>query len=154
MARKTEIRYVNFYTAGSEALKFEPAEKKKEVKLPKPRRKKRIVVHIDPVATAGILVAMVLLVMMTVSLFQLNAAQRQAEEMAQYVASLQERNESLRSTYEAGYDLEEIRDIAIARGMIPIEEAQTVQIRVNVPQPEEEPTAWESFCTFLAGLFA
>ena len=34
MARKTEVRYVNFYTAGSEALKFDPkpAEKKQEVK--------------------------------------------------------------------------------------------------------------------------
>lgn len=156
MARKTEVRYVNFYTAGSEALKFDPkpAEKKQEVKLPKPRRQKKIVLQIDPVATIGICVAVVLLIVMVVSLFRLVAAQQEAEQLETYVASLQERNAQLRDTYESGYDLEEIRQIAIARGMIPVEQAQTVQIQVTVPEAAEEPTAWESFWTFLAGLFA
>ena len=44
--------------------------------------------------------------------------------------------------------------IASAMGMIPKEQAQHIEITVEVPEMEKEPTAWENFCTFLADLFA
>ena len=52
-------------------------------------------------------------------------------------------------------DLEDIRDIAGALGMIPAQDAP--QIEIDVPQPQQEQTQlsfWESIATFLAGLFA
>lgn len=156
MARKAEVRYVNFYTAGSAAYKYDPPlpQQHKEVKQARPRRQKKILIYVDPVATVGICLAVVMLIMMIVGLFQLGAAQKQANQMQAYVAQLEQRNAQLDAQYRAGYDLEEIRQIATAMGMIPMEQAQQVQISAAVPKMEEEPSAWESFCTFLAGLFA
>jgi hypothetical protein len=70
------------------------------------------------------------------------------------VTQLQQENVQLRTEYEAGYDLDEIRQLATAMGMVPAEQAERVQVHVNVPVEEEEPTAWENFCMFLTGLFA
>ena len=158
MARKAEVRYVNFYMAGSEALKFDPKpmvqQPKQEVKMPRPRRQKKIVLHVDPIAVAGIAVAFVMLIMMVVGMFQLGAAQKDAKRMGAYVEQLRAENAQLEQEYRAGYDPEEIRQIASAMGMIPKEEAQHIEITVEVPPVEKEATAWESFCTFLADLFA
>jgi hypothetical protein len=64
---------------------------------------------------------------------------------------------ALQNKYDSSYDLEEIREIALAMGMVPMEQLETVQISVPVVEAEEqaqEPSGWEAFCTFLAGLFA
>lgn len=157
MARKAEVNYVNFYMAGSEALKFEPkaiVQPKQAVAMPKPRRQKKIVLHIDPIAVAGIGLAFVMLIMMIVGMFQLGQAQNQAKQMGNYVQRLQYENAQLEQEYRAGYDAEEIKQIASAMGMIPKEQAQHIEITVEVPEMEKEPTVWENFCTFLADLFA
>lgn len=154
MARQAEIRYVNFYMAGSAAYDIEPRPIKKEVKLPKQRRKGKIVLHVDPMAVLGIFVAFVMFILMIVGAVRLSIAQKQADRMAHYVHTLQVQNAELRAEYQKGYDLEEIRQIAEARGMIPISEAQQVHIQVVVPEEVEEPGIWESFVTFLTGLFA
>ncbi len=154
MARKTEVRYVNFYTAGSAAYQYDP-QPKKQVVLPKPktRRQKKIVLRLDPVVAVGVCVAFVMLIMMIVGLFQLGAAQQQAKQMERYVAVLQDKNEDLDDTYRSGFDPEEIREIATAMGMIPVEQAQRVYISVPA-ETAEEPTVWENIYTFLTGLFA
>ena len=98
-----------------------------------------------------------MLVMMTVGYFQLTAAQAEAQAMEKYVQSLQSENVQLKDTYTSGYDLAEIEQIARAMGMIPIEEAQQMQISVQLPQVSQEspePNVWESIVTFLTGLFA
>ena len=157
MARKAEVHYVNFYMAGSEALKFDPkpiAKPKQEVKMPRPRRQKKIVLHVDPVAVTGIALVFIMLIMMVVGMFQLGQAQKQAKQMGSYVERLQAENAQLEREYRAGYDPEEIKQIASAMGMIPKEQAQHIEITVQIPEVEEEPTAWEAFCTFLADLFA
>ena len=154
MARETEIRYISYYMVGSAAYDVEPRSIKKEVKLPKQRRKGKIVLHVDPMAVMGICVAFVMFVLMIVGAVRLGIAQKQADRMANYVVSLQAQNAELREEYERGYDLEEIRQIAEARGMIPISEAQQVSIQIVLPETAKEPTAWESFVTFLTGLFA
>ncbi len=155
MARVNQVQYVNFYTAGSAAYKYEPTPlPKKQATLPKIRRKKRIVIHVDPVAVLCACAAMVLLVMMFSSLVQFSAVSKQEAQMAAYVEQLQKDNAALDAQYRAGYDLDEIRDIALGMGMVPVEEAQHIQVELKVPVVEEEPTAWENFCTFLAGLFA
>lgn len=155
MARRTEIEYVNLYNASSLAYQFEPAPlPKKNAQFPKPRRKKRIRVYVDPMALLGIAVGVVMLVMMISGLTRLHTVQQQQETMSAYVEQLQTQNDRLRAEYEAGYDPDEIRDIAVAMGMIPAEQAQHITLQISVPEEESEPTGWEIFCSFLAGLFA
>ena len=155
MARQTEVRYISYYMVGSAACQVEPFDyRKKEVKLPKQRKKKKIVLYVDPMAVLGIAVAFVMFVLMIAGIVRLGVMTHKAEVMGNYAATLQEQNTELRKTYEAGFDLEEIRQIAEARGMVPVAQAQQVQVRLRVPQQVEEPTAWESFLTFLTGLFA
>ena len=156
MARRTEVQYVSFYTAGSAAYKIEPvAVPKKKAALPKQRRAKKIRIYVDPVAVVGICVATVMLVMMLVGLGQWQNALRQEARLEAYVARLEEQNTNLQAEFEAGYDPQEIYDVATGMGMIPADQAQRVQVSVSVPAAvEEEPSAWENFCTFLIGLFA
>ncbi len=155
MARQYEIQYVNAYVSGSAAYAVERnAPRKKAVELPKPRRAKKMVIAVDPVTVMGIAVAMVLCVMLLVGWVSLNQANEKALAMESYVASLQEENAELQDTYESGYDLEQVRQIALAMGMVDVSQVKHVQIEVTEPQVQQTPTAWESFCTFLAGLFA
>ena len=156
MARKNEVQYVNFYTVGSAAYKYDPAPlpKKQEAKLPKPRRQKKIRVYVDPVAVLGVCVALVLLVMMISGVHSLSAARQQEAQMAAYVERLQAENAQLQETYERGYDLDEIYEIATAMGMVQAEQTQHIRVQVSVPEAETEPTAWENFWMFLTGLFA
>ena len=84
----------------------------------------------------------------------MNQAQQEAKIYRDYAMSLQQENAQLQDTYTSGYDLEEVRQIAIAMGMVPMEEVPHLQMQVETPQVEQEPTAWESFWTFFLGMFA
>jgi hypothetical protein len=151
MARKAAIQYISFYSEGSAARQVELKPAYKQVKLPEPRRAKRKIVYVDPVAIAGIVVAVVMLVVMLAGVIQFSAAHNRQVELENYVLSLQQKNESLEETYHSGYDPEEIRSIAIARGMIPVEQAQVIYIPAEpAAQQEESKTLW----TMLADLFA
>ena len=155
MAKQREIQYVNAYVSGSMAYRMDTAaERKKTVKLPKPRSKKKLVVAVDPAAVAGILVAGLLLVLMAVGWFRLQDAKQEAYVLQNYVASLQVENKELKDTYASSYDADEVEAIAKAMGMVPVEQVETVYLEVSVPQLKEEPTGWQAFCAFLAGLFA
>lgn len=151
MARKASIQYVSFYSAGSAARQIELKPATKQVKLPAPRRAKRKVVYVDPVAITGIVVAVVMLIVMLVGFIQFGVAHSRQVELENYVISLQQRNETLEETYYNGFDLEEIRSIAIARGMIPAEQAQVLYVPSEQLEPQQESrTLW----TILADLFA
>ena len=54
MAKQREIQYVNAYVSGSVAYKMAMPEQRKTAKLPKPRRKNLLVIHVDPAAVCGI----------------------------------------------------------------------------------------------------
>lgn len=154
MAKQREIQYVNAYVSGSVAYQMAQPVQRKTAKLPKPRRRKLLVVRVDPAAVCGILVAALLLTLMGVGYFRLQEAKQEAITMQNYVATLQAENEILKDTYANSYDLQEAEDIARTMGMVPMDQVQTIMLEVNVPQRMEEPTAWQAFCTFLAGLFA
>ena len=157
MARKAEIRYVNCYNVGSLAFKVDLSpvpQKKQTTNLPKQRKRKKILIHVDPVAVAGVCLAFVMLIMMVVGLCQLSAAKQQATRMQSYVMHLQEQNRALDAQYHAGFDPEEIRQIATEMGMVPIEQVQHIQISVPATEPVQKPTVWENVYTFLVGLFA
>ena len=155
MASQTEVRYINAYVSGNIAYMAQPKPvRKKTAVMPRFRAKKELVIAVDPVAIFGIVVAVAMVVMLLTGFMTLSQANEEARQMEEYVTSLQEQNVSLQSTYDSGYDLEQIRQIALTMGMVSVDEVPHINIEVTVPQEEAEPTAWENFCTFLTGLFA
>lgn len=156
MAKKSEIQYIRLYTDGSSAcsVDFSTPEKKSKTRLPKVRKERKLLIRLDPVALCGILVASVMLVLMFVGSIQLIQSQREVEQMHAYVAQLQNKNAQLQMTYESGYNLETVEQMALALGLVP--EAQVRHITVQTEEPEmvQEPTWWEKASTFLTGLFA
>ena len=156
MAVRTDIQYVQFYVDGSTARKPAQKTQAKHAAAPKSYPRKRKVVVVDPVAIFGVLVAVFMLVFMLVGISEYRATQARNQQMDQYIAQLQQENMQLEQAYKDGYDLDQIRDIADALGMIPKSEATHVQVPVQTPQEETvtEMSWWESFTTFLAGLFA
>lgn len=154
MAQRVDVRYVNFYTAGSSALKVAPAISLKTLELPKKRRAKRVTLRIDPVAAAGILMAVVMSILMTVGVFQLVNVRNNEVAMAAYVDTLQTENEALRMAFEEGCNLNDVETTALALGMVPAEQVQRVKLQVEKPAADEESGAIKNLFTFLTGLFA
>ena len=149
-----QVQYVRFATVGSAARKPVSMTAVKKTVLPKPRKKLRTVVHVDPVAVLGILVAAFMMVTMIVGLVDFAAARQEAVVMEQYVEQLSEQNRQLQQTYESGYDLEVVENTALALGMVPKDQVETVTIYVSESQQTETITLWTRIGTFLAGLFA
>ena len=155
MANYTDVRYINAYVSGSMAYMTQPKPARKKVAvMPKFRIPKELVIAIDPVAIFGIVVAVAMAIVLLTGFMTLNQANEEARAMEAYVTTLQEQNTQLQDTYDNGYDLEQVRQIALAMGMVSVEDVPHISVEVNVPQEEAKPTAWENFCTFLTGLFA
>jgi len=154
MAQRTDIRYIQYYTDGSAARKLAPIAPLKTIKLPKVKKQKRTTLHVDPIAVLSIGMAIVMTVLIAVGMVQLNNARSEMQTMSAYVDTLREENAQLQQSFAEGYDLEQVERTAQALGLVPIEQVQ--HIRVALPQIEQpvEPTTWERFVTFLAGLFA
>ena len=139
MTEKPKIQYIGqFYVPGSEAQVLAPKKKKKKAKTKLPIAKQEQVkaIYIDPVALIGITVAVVMLAVMVVGALQLRG------DWAQY-----------EQTYRDGYDLEDIRDKALALGMVPVEEVPSRTITVTISQPKPERTLWDDIVWFFGGLF-
>lgn len=155
MANRPAIQYVQFYTDGSAARKLAPERSAPKTTLPKPRRQKRKVVYVDPVAILGIVVAVCMLITMTAGVAQYMAIREETAQMEQYLEQLKLENADLSTQYAAGYDLENVEKTALALGMIPAEQAAHVPLPATVQEPEAQPqTLWERIGTFLTGLFA
>ena len=154
MANQIEIKYIDFSTEGNAARKLAPVPKKK-VQLPNARRRTRYVLTIDPLAMIGIAVAVCMLVFMGIGMHRLEQAKNQNLQMAQYVETLSEKNTALREEFHSVCDLEQVRELALALGMIPKVEAPQTGITMYVPEETvDTPSLWEQIGTFLAGLFA
>ena len=154
MARQLDVQYVRFYTDGSAARKVATVEPLKQMKMPKTKKQKRIVFHIDPIATMGIVVSVFMLILMAVGVSQLSNAQQRVDTMQTYVDQLETENASLSATYAESYDLQKVEETALALGMVPRDQVQRVSIRVPMVEVEETPGAWDRFYTFLTSLFA
>ena len=159
MVRKPDIQYIQqFYVYGSEArvVETKPVKKKPRTVLPKAKSQVQQVtkIYVDPVALCGLIVASVMLVVMVVGLLQFREASQANTAMENYVTALQEKNEELTAQYQELYDLERVREKALAIGMVPAEENPPIALSVTIPEPEPEPTIWEDFLWFLEGLFA
>ena len=157
MARQPDIQYVRFYTAGSAARKLEVvSEPQKKAQLPKPkvRRQRSQVIRIDPIALCAVAVALFMFAAMVAGVVELAAVSIRADKMESYAAQLQSENTQLRETYESGYDLEEVREKALAMGMVPADQVEHITVRVETKQPEPEPTFWEELGRITGELFA
>ena len=146
MTEKPKIQYIGqFYVPGSEAQVLAPKKKKKKAKTKLPIAKQEQVkaIYIDPVALIGITVAVVMLTVMVVGALQLRSDWAQYEQMSNYVSRLNQNNAELERTYRDGYDLEDIRDKALALGMVPVEEVPSRTITVTLSQPKPERTRAE-----------
>lgn len=157
MAAKPEIQYVGqFYVYGSEAEKLEPKrqEQRKKAVRPQAQAEQVKVISIDPVALIGLAVAVVMLVCLVVSALQIVDTWKEFDTVSRYMAQLKQENAALEHKYANGYDIVEVESAALALGMIPATEANTIILPVSVPQPEPEPSAWAEFVWFMEGLFA
>ena len=154
MANYTEVHYINAYVSGSAAQKVAVNANGSRTLVSKLRKKKKVVVAIDPVAIFGIVVAAAMAVMLMAGFVTLNEVNEEAAALEQYVSTLQEDNVALQHTYDNGYDLEQVRQIAGAMGLVSIDQVPHISLDVTVPVQEAEPTPWEAFLTFLTGLFA
>lgn len=135
MARGNEIRYIQFYTDGSAARQLEPhAQPKKKLQQPRRKRQKKIVLHVDLLAVTGILVACVMLVMMLSGMAALNKINGEIDRLENRLAELENENLQLHQTYRAGFDLDQIREEALAMGMIPAARALTVSLPAGAPE--------------------
>ena len=128
MAQKDQVKYIRYYTVGSAARELAPERPQKHRTAPIPRKVKKLVLHIDPVAIFGIMTAVFLLVCMIVGMVQLQQTRAEKAEMNRYVQQLVEENQALRTQYAQGYDLEEVQKTAIALGMIPADQVAHVNI--------------------------
>lgn len=156
MVQKPDIQYVHqFYVYGSEAKALELNSKKKNKStLPKAVPDQKIRILVDPVALCGILVAAAMMVLLIVGTVQyLNTCQTY-QQMMDYVVSLQNDNIKKCDEYYRVIDLEDIREKALALGMIPRSEAEHIFISVTVPEEEPEMTIWDEICWYFTELFA
>ena len=155
MAMQPEVRYINAYVSGTAAPQpVKKPQKRPAVYLPKVKKQQKWLIPVDMVAVGGIFAAVVLSIMLIVGLVQMNQAQREARIYKEYALSLQQENKALEDIYTASYDLEEVRDIALAMGMVPVEQVEHMTMQVVTPEVVQEPTAWESFWAFFLGMFA
>ena len=157
MARKPEIQYIGqFYVHGSEVKKLAPKEQPRDIKteLPQERIERTRKIYVDPLAICSLVMAAVLLVTMVLGALSLEAAWQDLATAQQYVFELQHKQRVLESEYRSGYSLEEVRSAALALGMIPAGEAQTMTLQVSVPKQAPERTWLDDMVWFLEGLFA
>ena len=68
MAQQLDVRYVNFYCTGSSALKVDTVVPLKTSALPRKTKAKKIILHIDPIALAGIVMAAIMTILLAVGL--------------------------------------------------------------------------------------
>ena len=157
MNQKPKIQYVGqFYVHGSEAKALQLQEEKRQAKtkLPLARIQKIEKIYVDPVALAGIAVAVVMLVTMVLGAIQIKRDWDQYEQVSSYVSELKKENARKNHAYRLSYDLADIESKALAMGLVPRTELETMTVSVTVPEKLPQMTRMEEIKFFLEGLFA
>lgn len=153
MTQKPEIQYVGqFYVYGSEAKEAALKDKIAKFRLPKPKMEKIQKIYVDPVATVGIVVALILLVTMAVGAVKLKESMDHYAVVQNYLTEVKRENARIEHEYHRSFDIEHIQSAAEGMGMIPAGEAKTIKLKVTMPEPKAEPTVWDNFLWFVRGL--
>ena len=157
MTLQPDILYVPYCYDGTAARKMQPRRapvqqvQRSQVNR---RRRKKTVVRIDPVAVLATAVACIMLVCMAVGLVRLNTVDEKTAQYEVYLNQLESENTVLQAQYHENYDADDVRQKALAMGMVPREQIPQVTLQVETPVEQEDPGFWEQVGTFLAGLFA
>ena len=157
MTEKPDIQYISrYFVPGSDAPQVAPKfrEKKTETALPEALPQKVVTLHMDPVAVCSVVVAVVLLVIMLVAVVQFEQVCHDFQSMEIELTQLRDENVNLKHDYHANLDLTFIEEQAVALGLVPVSDVQTIRVQVTIPPVEPEPTRWDDFIWFLEGLFA
>lgn len=154
MAQRLDVHYVSYYTAGSAAREAAPVQPFKTLRLPRQRKQKKIMLSVDPIALAGVLMSVVLIVCMIAGAIELVQVRQEAAQMEAYVQMLRQENQELTIEYKNGYDLDEVKRTAIALGLVPREQVKHITIPMPETQEVREVNLWDQICTFLTDLFA
>ena len=158
MTRQPDIQYVHFSIDGTAARKLDTRRKVSHASTrnqqQKPRRQKRKVVYVNPMAICAMMLAGLMLIVMAGGMLRLGYINAQTEKMENYISVLQEEKIQLQAEYDDSFDVEEVRQKALAMGLVPRQDSEQITISVQVPTVQEEPTVWDRIGTFLAGLFA
>ena len=155
MARQPDVQYIQLKADDNAISKVDKRIFCKDAAPVSTRRNACKAIAVDPVAICGIVFAAVMLFAMAFGLLQYKQCLQESQQMSQYVSRLRLENAQLQQTYHDGYDIEEIREIALDAGMIPAEKVEQVVLDVPAPQQEQlQMSFWESVTNFLAGFFA
>lgn len=129
-----KAQYVQYYTPGTAAKKLAPVIPLRTPALPRTNtQQKRIKIYLDPVALFGTVVAVSMMISVLVGFSALQTAQEKVATMVEYVETLRVENENLRTQYEGKCDLAEIKEAALALGMVPKEEVTHTVIHLELP---------------------
>ena len=130
MTGRAEIQYIRFNVDGNAARKITVVPPVEFAPIPvRKHRRKRI--YVDPVAIMGMVVAVAMFISMGVGLLQYRNDQESLAQMENYVLALQAENNRLEKAYEDSYNLAEVERTALALGMIPRDQAQTVSLSMG-----------------------
>lgn len=148
-------RYIQFYTAGSTARDLAPALRTETSQVNRPRRSRKMVLYIDPVAILGMVTAVVLTICLLVAFNQCKQAKAEYEYVYNYNCTLQQEYKDLQKTYADSYDKEEVRLEAVLMGYVPVSQVRHVTIKAQEPAAvAEEPGTLERVWIYLTELFA
>lgn len=153
---KINNRYIQFYTPGTAAVKVQVQDKKTWAPLPEPKPQKKVTIAVDPTAMVAFAVAVCMLILMAVGIYQINDTRQEVAALERYIAQLSAENQELEAQYKAGYDLKEVRSKALSMGLVPVDEISQTNIYITMPekQQEEPISLWQQITINLAGLFA
>lgn len=157
MAPKAKIEYINdFYSYGSEAkiIEFVPQQEQPKTTLPKPVQEKKLCILVDPVALCGLIVAVLMFCVMGAGLLQYREVCTHKQVVSEYVNQLRDENLLLKHNYRRSYDLDKVRETALALGMVPASEVTCTRIWAPIAEPEPENTWWDDFLWSWSNLFA
>ncbi len=157
MTLQPDILYVPYCYDGTASRKVQPRRapvQQAQRSQVNRRRRKKTVVRIDPVAVLATAVACIMLICMAVGMVRLNAVNDKTEQYETYLSQLESENVVLQEQYHSNYDADDVRQKALAMGMVPREQIPQITVQVNTPDQEQAPNFWEQIGTFLAGLFA
>ena len=108
----------------------------------------------DPVALVGLMVAALMLVAMVVGACQIHSSWQEYEEAFHDLSVIKREHARLEHVYNISIDLDDVAAKAESMGLVPVDQLPAMSVRVTMPVPEPEETAWDEFVWFIQGLFA